>query len=286
MKGSSIPLATASVVVPAHDEEAGIARLLHCLTDGAGRGELEIVVVCNGCTDRTAEIARTFGPDIRVEEIAQPSKHEALRRGNEAATAFPRLYVDADVELDVESVRRLVAALGTGEVLACAPRRVLSRQGVRRVAGFYYDVWERLPQVRAGLFGRGVVAVSAHGHARIAALPPMMSDDLVMSEAFTQDERRIVEGAQVVVHPARNLKALVNRRVRVATGTAQAQNHELTGTEARTTVRGLLRLARADRVVATRLPVFLAVTVVARLRSSRRIRSGDYDTWLRDDTSR
>ena len=37
---------------------------------------------------------------------------------------------------------------------------------------WYYDVWTQLPEVRRGLFGRGVVAVSEAGYARIAKLPP------------------------------------------------------------------------------------------------------------------
>jgi Glycosyl transferase family 2 len=276
----------ASVIVPAHDEAICIGRLLRGLTTGAEPAELEIVVVCNGCSDRTADIARSFGAAVQVVEIPEPSKRAALRRGDEVAAAFPRLYVDADVEIGVEDVRHLADALRTGDVLACAPERRLSRHRVRRIVGWYYDVWERLPQVRAGLFGRGVVAVSAEGHARISALPPVMSDDLVMSEAFTAAERRIVTDAQVVVHPARTMRSLLARRVRVTTGVAQAEQHDLRSDDARTTVRGLLRLARHDRIVATRLPVFLLVTVMAQMRSHRRVKSDDYTTWLRDESSR
>lgn len=275
----------AAVVIPAHDEQHTIGRLLAALTTGPP-GELDIVVVCNGCTDQTARVARRFGPDVRVIEIAEPSKRAALRRGDTETETFPRLYVDADVELGATDVRLLAAALGTDPVLAAAPRRELARAGVGLLAGWYHDVWERLPQVRCGLFGRGVVGVSAAGHARIAALPPMMADDLVMSEAFTDRERRIVADATVVVHPARTLRALLDRRVRVATGNAQASRHGLRGPAATTTWRGLLRIARADPAVAVRLPVFLAVTLVARVRAARRIRSGDVDTWLRDHSSR
>ena len=39
-------------------------------------------------------------------------------------------------------------------------------------------MWSRLPAIRAGLFGRGVVGVSAEGFARLAALPELMGDDL------------------------------------------------------------------------------------------------------------
>ena len=39
-----------SIVIPAHNEANVIQRILSALTDGADDGELDIVVVCNGCT--------------------------------------------------------------------------------------------------------------------------------------------------------------------------------------------------------------------------------------------
>ena len=44
-----------SIVIPAHNEEAVIGRLLRSLSDRKENDE--IIVVCDGCSDRTAEIA-------------------------------------------------------------------------------------------------------------------------------------------------------------------------------------------------------------------------------------
>ena len=66
---------------------------------GFAPGELDVVVVCNGCTDQTAELARSCGYQVRVVELASASKPAALRIGDAAALAFPRLYLDADVIL-------------------------------------------------------------------------------------------------------------------------------------------------------------------------------------------
>ena len=51
-----------SIIVPAHDEAPVIGRLLGQLVSSAGEGRLDILVVANGCTDNTAEIAASFGP--------------------------------------------------------------------------------------------------------------------------------------------------------------------------------------------------------------------------------
>ena len=104
---SSILGDVVTIIVPAHNEGRVVGRLLGQLISGVGPGELDIIVVANGCTDDTAQIAAGYSPMIRVVSIPVPSKREALAVGNQAATGFPRLYVDADVELGASDVRAL-----------------------------------------------------------------------------------------------------------------------------------------------------------------------------------
>jgi glycosyltransferase involved in cell wall biosynthesis len=276
----------ASIVIPAHNEARVIGRLLSGLLAGAEVGELEVIVVCNGCTDGTAEIARGAGPDVRVIELDEPSKRVAQRVGNEAATVFPRLFVDADVELSTESVRELARVLRDGGVLACGPRRVLPRHGVGWFVRCYYDIWERLPAVQEGLFGRGAIALSERANQRVAQLPALMADDLCMSEAFSPLERAVVGSAQVVVHPPRTLRDLHRRRVRTATGNAQADRAGLPRPRRSTSAGELLGAVTADPRLLPRLPVFLLVTAAARLSARRPVWAGDFDTWRRDESSR
>ena len=103
--------AVVSVVVPAHNEARVIGRLLGPLVSAVRPGDLDVIVVANGCTDDTAEVAAAFGPPVRVVSIPVASKRAALVAGDEAAQDFPRLYVDADVELGAEDVRALDEAL-------------------------------------------------------------------------------------------------------------------------------------------------------------------------------
>jgi glycosyltransferase involved in cell wall biosynthesis len=276
----------ASIVVPAHDEEAVLGLLLDRLLAGAGPGEFEIVVVANGCTDGTAALAGSYGPAVRVVTTDIPSKRAALRLGDDTATVFPRLYVDADVELGPDDVRRLCAALTAPGVLAAAPERSFDWTGRAWPVRWYYQVWTRLPEVRRGLFGRGVLAVSAAGHARVAALPAVMADDLAISLAFAEPERVVVRDAAVLIRPPRTAGDLLRRRIRVETGTGQLERTEdRPEASARTSGRDLLALLRAEPGLALRLPVFLAFAVLARTRARTAVRTED-ESWLRDESSR
>jgi hypothetical protein len=296
-----------SVIVPAHDEERTIGRLLGALapapapappsaSDSASAdvtadvtgapGALEVVVVCNGCTDGTAEVARTFGPEVTVVETPVAGKAHALTLGHDVARGFPRAVVDADVQISRTSLLALGGALADGRFLASAPRRHLDLRGASWPVRWYYDVWQRLPQVDSGLFGRGVVVVSEAGATRLRELPPVMSDDLVASEAFEPRERTIVRDAVVTIWPSRTVRDLVKRRIRVVTGNAQADDQGLRSAEAHTGIRTLLRLAAAEPHLLPRVVVFVTVAVVSRLLARRAISRGDFTTWQRDDSSR
>src|SRR5690242_13664181 len=101
-----------SVVIPAYNESAVIKRALNAITDGARFGEMEVIVVCNGCTDDTARQARQIGYPVRVIETMTGSKTHALNLGDAAAGAiFPRVYMDADVVMSVGDLRALTDGL-------------------------------------------------------------------------------------------------------------------------------------------------------------------------------
>jgi glycosyltransferase involved in cell wall biosynthesis len=279
-----------SIVIPAHNEAQVIGRLLDSLLADSSEDETDIVVVCNGCTDDTARTAAARGPRVRVVEIPVPSKHAALRAGDDHARGFPRLYVDADVVLGGADVRALTAPLDddTSGILATAPERSIPLAGCAWRVRAYYRVWQRLPAVREGLFGRGVIAVSKAGHARIAALPPLMADDLAASLAFTPEERLVVDAARVVVQPPRTWPDLIKRRIRAAVSTAQVEQQHQRPEEAsaRTSKADLIALVRAEPRLLTGVVVFLAAAVVARRGAAKAIRAQDFGTWLRDESSR
>src|SRR5579872_5966672 len=106
-----------SIVIPAYNEERVIARLLRSVTSGAEPGELDVVVVCNGCTDDTAKLAAGVRPDVvRVIETGVGNKTYALNLGDKAASGFPRIYVDADVVVTLDTVRALASCLEGADV--------------------------------------------------------------------------------------------------------------------------------------------------------------------------
>ena len=104
----------ATILVPAYNEEAVIARGLGLIAAGAGPGEFQVIVICNACHDRTADVARATMPEVEVIETAEPGKTNALNLGHRVARAPVRIYLDADLDVDVEDLRALIRPIEDG----------------------------------------------------------------------------------------------------------------------------------------------------------------------------
>jgi dolichyl-phosphate beta-glucosyltransferase len=135
-----------SVVVPAYNEAlrlpATLARVREHL---AARGvPYEILVVDDGSTDATADVARSApGPVRLLRHEPNRGKGYAVRRGMLAAAGERRLMTDADLSTPIEELGRLEAEVDRGFDVAIGSRAVAgARIEVRQPA--YREAMGRL----------------------------------------------------------------------------------------------------------------------------------------------
>lgn len=276
-----------SIIVPAHNEERVIARCLHTMIDSSLPGELEIIVVCNGCTDQTATMARSVGDTVRVVETDPASKIIALNLGDSAATGFPRFYVDADVLLPIESIRRVSEVLRRGQYQVAAPRIRVALHNRGWLVRSFYHVWTRLPYLATAAVGSGVYALSQAGRARFACFPDIIADDEYVRRLFPPEERYTVSDCFFTIHPPKTLWALIEIKTRTHKGNYQlsAVYPELRANDAKNygpSLRGFLR----EPAAWPRLLVYALVMGAAKLRGYWKFRQGDLQSWEREEDSR
>ena len=280
-----------SVVIPAHDEAAVIQRTLDALFTGIEHGELETVVVCNGCTDDTALVARDSGHPVRVVELERASKAAALRRGDTEARAYPRLYLDADVALAGSAARLVLQRLRSGTLAARPPVRY-EMSGASAPVRRYYRARSRVPAVLGSLWGAGVYGLSANGRSRFGEFPDVVGDDLWVDRLFGDEEVAIVDCAPVVVRVPRHSRDLVRVLARAQRGrrekTIAPDRRDRAPDTVMSTLRDLGRAGVAGPAAALDAATYAAFAAGARVALALPNRSAApiAHRWERDDSSR
>lgn len=275
-----------SIVIAAHNEGTVIGGLLSALTKDSSAEELDIVVVCNGCSDDTADVARSFGSQVTVVETAVASKPHALNLGDEVARGFPRIYIDADILVDRDTVTALSETLQSGEFLASGVAPTIDTSGCSAGVKAYYRVKDKLPSSREGIAGSGLYALSEAGRMRFGKFPDIVSDDLFVRLLFKATERKTVPGLHSVVFAAKNINALMIQRTRSCFGSGQvAQLYpELLRNNAEHNSSALVSIAK-NPAFWPQLAIYVYVTFRARLKAGKMLKAAGY-VWEREQTSR
>jgi glycosyltransferase involved in cell wall biosynthesis len=275
-----------SIVVPAFNERSVIARTLKTMTSGADPGELDVIVVCNGCTDDTATIARSFGQPVRVIETELPSKPRALNLGDQAAKTFPRLYTDADVTITIDMIRKLAQRLERGDVLAVAPTPQIDLAGCSWSVRACFDIKSRLPSAQEGIGGSGVYALSETGRRRFLEFPMVTSDDGYVRIQFTPEERETLTSASSTVFAPATIKDLIAYKTRAHYGSFELAElfPELWENRGESNALALGALFRCPWLW-HKLFVYSCIAILARCRAKLQLRRKTF-TWQRDEASR
>ena len=275
-----------AIIIPAHNEATVIAQTLTVLLRQVGDGD-EVVVVCNGCSDDTAAVARRFAPRVTVLETDVPSKTNALNMGDRQARSFPRIYLDADIVLGDGALDRMVQSLEKGPWLAVAPDPQMNLEGASWAVRAYYDIWLSLPYCRSGMIGAGVYALSAAGRARFGDFPAVIADDGYVRAIFKEAERGRVADAQSMVRAPASIKWLVKIKTRSRLGGMELaiKFPGLLANEAKD-YSGALRGMIANPLNWPKVMVYLYVNLASRLLAKRRLKNLDCYQWEKDVSSR
>ena len=106
-----------SVIIPAHNEEKYIRRCIHSIkkADERFKGNTEIIVVCNRCTDKTAQIAKENGARVLYNEDRCIAK--VRNAGIEAANGKIIVTIDADNRMTPGTLNEIYRLLKSGRYI-------------------------------------------------------------------------------------------------------------------------------------------------------------------------
>jgi hypothetical protein len=314
-----------SIIMPAYNESAVIARTLASVSQSLGDLPGEIIVVCNGCVDDTYAIVNQFasqsGVPVTAIDLAEGSKIAALNAGDAAATGFPRFYLDADIELSPNAIRSVTQVLEAGVVHAAAPRMHCDMASASWPVQAFYRTWLHRPYHRHGHVGSGFVGISQVGRERFDRFPDIIADDEFVRRQFAADERQVVLDASFTIHVPRDIRSLIKVKTRSRLGTQQLeqrfpeltsnakQKHPANEASPNSPPGNLPTENTASAAMAGESPspldsknqspapqvappspfdqfAYAGVVLCSRWRANRQFRTGKFGVWERDETSR
>jgi cellulose synthase/poly-beta-1,6-N-acetylglucosamine synthase-like glycosyltransferase len=215
-----------AILIPAHDEAAGIAATVEAIRAAAPAGS-RLLVVADNCSDTTADRARGAGAEvIERDDPARHGKGHALAFARAWLTTDPPeavIVIDADCRAEGDAIARLAAAAhATGRpVQACyllRPRPDLGAMvGLSGFAFLLRNLVRQRGLARLGapglLTGSGM-ALPWHGFAALPLAGGDLAEDLALGIAFAcaGHPPAFLADARIWSDPARRSATLAQRR--------------------------------------------------------------------------
>jgi len=282
-----------TVIIPAHNEAAVIERCLETALAGAPEGhETQFIVAANGCTDRTVELARAAAPDALVLDLAEGSKPLAMNAANAVALYYPRIYLDADVQCDYESLSSLARVLRNPGVMAGSPALKMDLSRCSPAMKSYYRVWQTQPYVTRNMVGSGCFGLSRAGQEEIGPFPPITGDDIWVHSRFREEERASVSSSEnggdvsFTVSPPRKVSDQIRVETRRRLGNQELMKAYPSPHYSGSNSASDLGLALKRGCSLVDVAIYLAIKAAVRLRVALVKRQQKTIVWERDETAR
>jgi len=142
-----------SIIIPARNEEHTLPVLLRSINAQSSR-PLEVIVVDDGSTDRTAAVARELGARVMASQPLPDGwrgKTWACQQGAQAATGELLLFLDADTWFEPDGLGKILAAYNGG-AFSVGPYHAV-REPYEQLS-LFFNINMTAGTVPGGLFGQ------------------------------------------------------------------------------------------------------------------------------------
>lgn len=214
---------TVSLCIAVHNEREHIAaKVGNCLALDYPAGNLEFVFACDGCTDGTEEVVRSFGDNrIRLLSLERGGKNHALNRAAGAARGEVLVFTDVDARIEAGALRTLVAPLGHPSIGGVAGDYRYTGDKRENAGEWFHWGVDRLFKRLQTVAGSPTSASGAFYAIRRELFAPLsagVSDDFFISTGvITRGYRLLFEPRAVAHGPPATREGEYPRKVRVIT---------------------------------------------------------------------
>ncbi|MGA2904104.1 MAG: glycosyltransferase family 2 protein [Candidatus Korobacteraceae bacterium] len=222
-------LRTVSFVIAVYNGEKFLERKLKAIfAQNYPRELMEILIVSDGSSDRTDEIARGFANQgVKFLRVPHGGKAAALNAGVPLVSGEILVLIDVRQTLDPDCLRNIIACFGDPKVGAVSPQTIIvqgeTHEETTTSLYWRYEHWIRLRMTRIdSTFGTSG-AFTAMRRSLWVPLPPgtLLDDVYVPLRAFFQGYRILYEPTATMYDFPTVLHSEFRRKVRLQAGLYQ-----------------------------------------------------------------
>lgn len=158
-----------SIIMPAYNEAAAIGEVLDTLVPMANENGWEVIVVDDGSSDNTGDIAGTRGAKV-LTHLSNRGYGASLSTGVRATDADIVVFIDSDGQQDQNDIPRLLEHIGQYDMVVGARTKNshidLHRRPGKKILKWFADYLakEKIPDINSGFraFKRDVLLRYLH----------------------------------------------------------------------------------------------------------------------------
>ncbi len=173
----------ASFIIPALNEEKYIEACLEAIKSQRTRLSFEIIVVDNGSTDRTAELAKSLGAD--VVECRRRGIAVARNAGADASKGKLLVFVDADTRLSADYLQKSHLYLQEHpDAVALTGKLILSGENeyLKLIDKLDNSFFEFMAKIKAGRLSGSNAVIRRGVFFEVGGFPEVPSEDVAISK--------------------------------------------------------------------------------------------------------
>ncbi|WP_206484677.1 glycosyltransferase [Thalassotalea sp. G2M2-11] len=278
-----------SIIIPAFNEAQLITQTLSYLLHDKALQYAHIIVVCNGCVDKTFAVVERFIVEqsallkqqhirLNVLETVKASKISAINLGLTQVVEFPVVLLDADILVSGQNITQLVEQLKTENLHCAAPKLHFQYEKSSWWVKAYYRVAKR-SQYNEKHRLSNVIALSQAAVQQLTPLPDVIADDEYIRRQFHHHEYKILSNISFEFICPKNLKNLLAVLTRVERGNFQLAKLGYFDKSA-------AELSGFNQVNAWLIPIFIACKLYAKIMARLQYQLGFVFQWERDESNR
>lgn len=219
------PLPTMSIVLVVYNEAERIEARIENLAQCSYQGPRELIIVCGGCTDDTADRARRWSGDLEVRVIereGRKGKAAGLNEGVAAARGEIVMFADARQRFNRHALRKLVAPFADPEVAGVSGNLEIAASDDGAGAGI--DAYWKLEKLIRKLESDGDSVIGCTGAIyalRRSVFEPIpedtILDDVVIPMQAVMAGKRVLFESEAIAFDPQSLSPEKERRRKIRT---------------------------------------------------------------------